>query len=123
MTDNGFVIRGYVPHPPDVCDDENISRVFEKQFRDGDNLKYVIVVNKWLPMSNPETGEVVGPAYEYDVFVVPKDTDKSIRISFNYEWSVDAVEAEAKILFSSGLFDFFPIEDDDDDEDGDIEWE
>lgn len=113
MTDNGFVIRGYTPHQPGPCEDIDISRVFEKEFRDDDeNLKYVILVNKWLPISNLETGELVGPAYEFDIILVPKSVKKSIRVSFNYEWTVDEVEAEAQRLYMTGLFDIIDEPDD-----------
>ena len=99
MTDKELIERGYKEYPLTCFHSDGIEKAFQKRFDDEAGKKYFIDVNKWAPMTHPHTGEIYGPAYEYEVQLYEKGTHNAVNITFHSTWDLDAVESTVEMIF------------------------
>ena len=107
MTDQSFLERGYTEYPPSSIDPQNVVKLFQKCFKDDIGKKYFITAKKWDSWRHPYTGDVIPPAYEYEIQLYAKGTENAIDILFHSSWDVESVEQHVADLFATGNYKYY----------------
>ena len=102
MTDEYLLEKGYRKYSPTPFDNESIVARFQKRFDDDFGKKYFINILRWsqdyIPVSH--RGDYWEPyAYEYEIHFSMHEDDKSLKLHFFNNWSLEDVE-----MFSEDFF-------------------
>lgn len=107
MNDEALIENGYRRFSPSSLTDKGITDVFQKRFDDEKGIKYFITINKWEILYHPTTNEKLGPTYEFEVYLEPKNMSGAIRIMFYAGAKLEEVEEHIEKLFNTGNYNYY----------------
>ena len=106
MERDDFIKAGYTRFEPSSMEDECITDLYQKCFRDEDgNKKYFITVERWdyNPMSD---GRDIPIAYDFIVQFVTED-DRTLNVDLFNGWDIETTEDFVKKMFDLGWFKYY----------------
>ena len=110
VTNDDYILsKGYSEElTPSYNKDHGIDRRFYKRFTDDVGKKYIISINKYLPLTHPSTGNIIDLGYEYEVYLEPK-TGGALLLRFYAGAELDNVENNIEALFKTGLYNYYEM--------------
>ena len=109
MERDDFIKAGYTHFKPSRIEDECITDMYQKCFRDenGDR-KYFITVERWdyTPVAR---GRNIPIAYNFTVQLTTED-DRTLNIDLFNGWDIESTEEFVKKMFDLGWFKYYEKE-------------